>query len=398
MSAQEIRPGIYWVGGIDWNVRNFHGYLTQQGTTYNAYLIVDEKIVLIDTVKSSLIGQMMERIGQIVDPSRIDYVLSNHVEPDHSGGIGAVLERAPNAVVVTSVKGQKGLVAHYRADWHFQTVATGDRLELGARNLTFFNTPMVHWPDSMVSYLPEEKILFSNDAFGQHLATAERYDDEIGWAALRRDAAKYYANIVMPFGKQVGKVLEALASLEMSMICPSHGVIWRSSIVDIIASYQRWARHETEPRALIVYDSMWHSTEAMAQALEFGLSAGGLPVTVRNLKFNHISDIMADVLAARLILLGSPTLNNGLLPTMGQFLTYLQGLKPQNRLGYAFGSYGWGGQSVAQLESAMDELGWRRPLAGCRSEYVPDRAELDTLRQVGRQLAETVRMEQELVL
>lgn len=390
MSAHEIKKGIYWVGAIDWSVRNFHGYLTQQGTTYNAYLVVDEKIVLIDTVKKEQVDQMMYRISQVVDPSKIDYVLSNHVEPDHSGAIPHVLEAAPNAKVLTSVKGEKGLRRHYKADWDYQVVGTGDTLNIGSRNLAFINTPMVHWPDSMVTYLPEDKILFSNDAFGQHLATAERYDDEIGWSLLQRDAAKYFANIVMPFDKPVKKALDGLANVEMDLICPSHGIIWRSHIPDILQAYQKWSTNQLEPRALIVYDSMWNSTAQMAWALERGISEKGVPVTVRPLKVNHISDIMTDVLSSRLILLGSPTLNNTLLPTMSEFATYLKGLKPKNRIGFAFGSYGWGGQAVGELESLMSDLKWDCPIKGTNIEYVPDTDELAAVVKAGHELADAV--------
>jgi len=388
MSAHEIKKGIYWVGAIDWNVRNFHGYLTQQGTTYNAYLVIDEKIVLVDTVKQGLTDQMMYRIGQIVDPSKIDYILSNHVEPDHSGAIPRVLEAAPQAIVLTTKKGEKGLKRHYKTDWNYQVVGTGDKLDIGKRTLMFINTPMVHWPDSMVTYLPEDKILFSNDAFGQHIASAERYDDEIGWSQVKNDSAKYYANIVLPFDKQVTKALTGLAALEIDLICPSHGVIWRSHITDILGEYRKWAANQVEPKALIVYDTMWNSTAKLAWELEKGLSENGVPVTVRQLKVNHISDIMTDVLTSKLILLGSPTLNNGLMPTMAEFAAYLKGLKPKNRMGYAFGSYGWGGQSVAELEKLMEDLKWECPLPGNKIEYVPDQDELTAAFESGQQLAE----------
>jgi len=390
MSAHEIRKGIYWVGAIDWSVRNFHGYLTQQGTTYNAYLVVDEKIVLIDTVKKEHADQMMFRIGQVIDPSKIDYILSNHVEPDHSGSISRVLESAPHAAVLTSKKGEKGLSRHYKSDWSFQVVGTGDKLNIGTRSLTFVNTPMVHWPDSMVTYMPEEKILFSNDAFGQHLATAERYDDEIGWSLVRREATKYYANIVFPFEKQVAKALKGLSGLDVGMICPSHGLIWRSHIKDILGEYDKWSSAQTESKALLVYDTMWNSTARIAWALEQGLSENGVPVTVRPLKVNHISDIMTDVLTSRLLLLGSPTLNNGMLPTMAEFISYLKGLRPRNRLGYAFGSYGWGGQAVGELEKVMDELKWERPVESLKIEYVPDPEELGGAVDAGRRLAEAL--------
>ncbi|MBU2644499.1 FprA family A-type flavoprotein [bacterium] len=390
MSAHEIKKGIYWVGAIDWDVRNFHGYLTQQGTTYNAYLVVDEKVVLIDTVKKDLADQMLHRIRQVIDLSKIDYVLSNHVEPDHSGAIPLVMNAAPQASLLTSKKGEQGLRRHYKSDWNFQVVGTGDTLNLGSRSLSFINTPMVHWPDSMVTYMPEEKILFSNDAFGQHLATAQRYDDEIGWTSVKKDAAKYYANIVLPFDKQVNKALAALSDVAIELICPSHGIIWRSFIPKILREYQKWSTHQLEPKALIVYDSMWNSTKKMAWALEQGLSEKGIPVTVRSLKANHISDVMTDVLTSKLILLGSPTLNNGMLPTMAEFVTYLKGLRPKNRLGFAFGSYGWGGQAVGELDNVMASLKWECPVPSLNVEYVPDQEELTAAIEAGHQLAEAL--------
>jgi len=390
MSAHEIRKGIYWVGAVDWSVRNFHGYMTQQGTTYNAYLVVDEKVVLIDTVKPDHADQLLYRIAQVIDPSKIDYVLSNHVETDHSGSIPRIMAAAPRATVLTSKKGEAGLRRHYKSDWNFKVVGTGDTLDIGSRSLTFINTPMVHWPDSMVTYLPQEKILFSNDAFGQHLATAERYDDELGWSLVQRDAAKYYANIVMPFDKPVIKALEGLAGVAIELICPSHGIIWRSHIDKILEQYRKWSANQTEQRALIVYDTMWNSTARIAEALEHGLSERGIPVTVRPLKVNHISDVMTDVLSARLILMGSPTLNNGLLPTVAEFVTYLKGLRPKNRLGYAFGSYGWGGQAVGELEGIMADLKWEIPVASRNIEYVPDAGELQATLEDAYRLAEAV--------
>ena len=205
MISNEIREDIYWVGGIDWNIRNFHGYLTQRGTTYNAYLILDEKVVLVDTVKHYMFDEMLGRIGKIVNPDKIDYILSNHVEMDHSGSISKILELSPNAKVITSTQGEKGLLRHYKKDWDFIVVKSGATMDIGKRNLNFYHTPMVHWPDSMVTHIPEEKLLLSSDAFGQHIASSERFDDEIGWEVLREEAAKYYGNIVMPYGDQVKK-------------------------------------------------------------------------------------------------------------------------------------------------------------------------------------------------
>jgi len=390
MISNEIREDIYWVGGIDWDIRNFHGYLTQRGTTYNAYLILDKKVVLVDTVKHYLFDEMLDRIGKIINPGKIDYILSNHVEMDHSGSISKILELSPNAKVITSTQGEKGLRRHYKKEWNFNVVKSGDTLSIGKRTLNFYHTPMVHWPDSMVTYIPEEKILLSNDAFGQHVASSERFDDEIGWEILREEAAKYYGNIVMPYGDQVKKALGSLSQLNIDLICTGHGLIWRSYISKILEEYTKWANYDTKDKALIVYDSMWGSTEKIAYALQEGIGNVGLPVTMRNLKTNHISDIITDVTYSKLILIGSPTLNNGMLPSMGAFLTYIKGLKPRKRIGFAFGSFGWGGQAVREIEGIMQELKWDIPKESISFKYIPDNDELESAKEIGKSLGEYV--------
>jgi len=390
MREMKIRKDIYWVGGIDWDVRNFHGYLTQRGTTYNAYLILDEKVILVDTVKHYLFDEMLARIKSVIDPAKIDYILSNHVEMDHSGSIPKMLELAPDARVITSTMGEKGLSRHYKQDWDFFVVKSGDTLNIGKKTLTFVHTPMIHWPDNMVTYVAEEKLLFSNDAFGQHIASSERYDDEIGWDILKEEAAKYYGNIVLPYGDQVKKAMEALSQLEIDLICPSHGIIWRSLIPKILEEYGKWSNHKTESKALIVYDSMWGSTEKIALMLREGIDEAGLHVTLRNLKTYHISDIITDMIKSRLILLGSPTLNNGMLPSMGAFLTYVKGLRPKKRVGLAFGSFGWGGQAVGEIENVMQELGWEIPVKSINIKYIPDDDELISVKEAGKSLGEYV--------
>lgn len=391
MNIVEIKPDIYWVGGIDWDIRNFHGYITQRGTTYNAYLIMDKKITLVDTVKHYLFDEMLSRIKEIVDPSKIDYIISNHVEMDHSGSIQKLLEVAPNAKIITSTRGERGLRRHYKKDWNFKVVKSGDTLNIGERTLHFVEIPMVHWPDSMVTYLPSDKLLLPNDAFGQHIATSERFDDEVDWGILKEEAAKYYANIVMPYGSQVEKALEALSGLDIEMIAPSHGIIWRSLIPQILKEYTKWARYETEDKALIVYDSMWGSTEKIAYALRGGIEEAGIHVTMRNLKNTHISDVITDVISSKLILLGSPTLNNTMLPTMGGFLTYLKGLRPKNRIGFVFGSYGWGGQAVGEIEKIIKDLPWDMPVESINLSYVPDEKELLDVRKKGKKLGKYVK-------
>jgi len=393
LSSLEIKPGIYWVGAVDWNLRYFHGYLTPRGTSYNAYLVVDDKITLVDTVKDYLFEEMLNRIKEVVDPSQIDYLVVNHVEMDHSGGLPEMKQHAPGAEIITSSKGEKGLKRYYHNshNWKYTIVDSGEELSTGKYTLKFVKTPMVHWPDSMVTFIPEAKLLLPNDAFGQHIATYQRFDDEVGWDILHEEAAKYYANIVLPYGKQVSKALETLGGLDIDMIAPSHGIIWRSYLKELMEVYQQWASHQTKNQALIVYDTMWGSTKKIALSLKEGLEAAGVPVVIRFLQTSHISEIMTDVLISKTVLIGSPTLNNGMLPTVSAFLTYLKGLRPQNRLGLAFGSYGWGGQGAKEVAAAMETFGWEMPLDYVNIPYLPDREELVQVRETGQKLGEAVK-------
>lgn len=382
MQAIKIRDKIYWVGGIDWNLRNFHGYLTPRGSTYNAYLIIDEKITLIDSVKHYLIDEMVERISSVVDPSKIDHVICNHVEMDHSGGIPKIMELAPNAKVIAPAAGEKGLREHYRKDWNFQIVKSGDTLSTGKFSFAFVQTPMIHWPDNMVTYCPEEKILFSNDAFGQHIASPERYDDELPIGLILEEAQKYYGNIVLSYNAQVQKALEAVSALPIEMIAPSHGIIWRSNISHIVEKYTKWSSNTTDNTALIVYDSMWESTTKMASAIRDGFEQKGVKVKMASLKYSHISSIMTDVVDARYICVGSPTMNNNMLPTVSAFLTYLKALSPRKRTGLAFGSYGWSGQSIDHVDTALKECGFTM-LDSVKAKYIPEES---TLREITRKV------------
>jgi len=390
LNKTKIKPDIYWVGAIDWDIKNFHGYVTQRGTTYNSYLIMDKKITLVDTVKHYKFDEMISRIKEIIDPKKIDYIVSNHVEMDHSGSLPKLLEICPNAKVITSTKGEKGLIRHYKKDYNFLVVKSGDTLNIGKKTLHFVHIPMVHWPDSMATYIPSDKLLMPNDAFGQHIASSERFDDEIEWGILKEEAAKYYGNIVMPYGDQVKKALDVVSGLDIDMIAPSHGIIYRKNIPKILQEYKKWASFQTEKKALIIYDSMWGSTEKLAYKLMEGLEESGIPVAIRNLKNTHISDIIADVLTSKLICLGSPTLNNGMMPTMGGFLTYLVGLRPRNRTGFVFGSYGWGGQAVGQIRKAVEDLNWDFPKENVNINYVPDEKELDEMKKIGKEIGDKI--------
>lgn len=386
MEKIEIKPDIFWVGGIDWDIRNFHGYSTNRGTTYNSYLINDEKITLVDTVKPKFMGEMLSRIEEIVEPKKIDYIISNHVEMDHSGSLPEIAKICPNATIITSTRGEKGLNKHYKDNLNLKVVDSGESLNIGKRNLTFVHIPMVHWPDSMVTYVKKDKLLLSNDSFGQHIASQERFDHELEWGVLKEEAAKYYANIVMPYGSQVEKALSSIQDLEINMIAPSHGIIWKTHIDKIVNEYKKWAKYESEQKALIIYDSMWGSTEIIANVLREGINEIGINVSIRNLKNTHISDIISEVLTTKLILLGSPTLNNGLLPTMGGFLSYMKGLRPKNKIGFVFGSYGWGGQAVGEIEKIIRDLSWDIPIQNININYIPTEDDLKNIKNIGNKL------------
>lgn len=379
MKAYKLRDNIWWVGGIDWDLRNFHGYLTQRGSTYNAYLIIDEKITLIDNVKYYLYDEMISRISDVIDPSKIDVIVQNHVEMDHSSGLPKLMKLIPNAKIYTNANGIKGLKMHYKEDWDFQEIKSGDSINIGKRDITFLTTPMVHWPDNQFAYCPQEKILFSNDAFGQHIASSERLEVEYPLGIVLEEAKKYYANIVLPYSKQVQKVLEAAAPLDIEMIAPSHGLIWTQHIPEILAAYTDWSNNVADPKqALVIYDTMWKSTQAMAYAIAQAFENQGIRARMINLQSNHISDIMTDVMESKYICVGSPTLNNSILPTVAGFLYYLKGLSPKDRIGLAFGSYGWGGQSIPIIQQLLgdpNECGFTM-LEPIKVQYIPDASQL----------------------
>ncbi|MCK4994951.1 MAG: flavodoxin domain-containing protein [Candidatus Omnitrophica bacterium] len=388
----EIKKDTYWVGAIDWELRNFHGYSTPTGSTYNAYLIVDEKPTLIDTVKDYGFEEMASRIKAIIDPLKIQYIISNHTEMDHSGSIEKMLQLCPNAEIVCSPNGEKGLKRHFKKDWKFKVVNTGDELKIGSRTLKFFLMPMVHWPDSMATYSTDDEILFPNDAFGQHHASAERYAAEVGEDIVFEAAAKYYANIVMPYGAQVLKVLEALKTLKLEMICPSHGLIWKKeeNIKQILTLYKKWASYESDKRAVIIYDTMWHSTEKIAFELSELLDKENIPVVRFNLQNADYSDAITEVMRSKVVLLGSAILNNRILPSMGGFLTYLKGLKPKNRFALSFGSYGWSKVGFKDLEEGLKEAGMQLIGDGSYMQFVPDESEIEGLKSTVSKIKELI--------
>ncbi|RHM55553.1 FprA family A-type flavoprotein [Mitsuokella sp. AF33-22] len=379
MQAVEIRKDIYWVGAIDWSMRSFHGYETSRGSSYNAYLILDEKITLIDTVKEPFKEELLERIASVIDPAKIDYIVSSHVEPDHSGAIPFMMQHCPNAKIITSLpNGLKGLKAHY-GELPYIGVKAGDTLSIGQRTLQFIPTPMLHWPDSMVTYCPEETILFSNDAFGQHLASGCRYDDDNDLPTLFFEAKKYYANILMLYGRQAQAALKALHDLDISMIATGHGLIWRSHVKEILRLYQEWSTGKLEDRAVVVFDTMWHSTEMMARAITEAFQQKGIPAIFYDVKENALSDILTEILTSKYLAVGSPTINNQMMPTIASFLCYLKGLAPKGRKAFAFGSYGWGGQSIGLVEEELKAAGCEIVLEKQRQANVPSAEDLQKL-------------------
>lgn len=392
LNAIEISPKVWWVGGIDWNERLFHGYTTERGITYNAYLIMDEKITLIDTCKATFSDELVQRISQVVDPAKIDVVITNHVEMDHSGSLPVIHKIAPNAEIYASAgAGVNELRAHFGIE--ATPVKSGDTLRIGERTLTFVTTPMVHWPDNMVTYSDIDQILFSNDAFGQHFATTKRFDDENDMCEVMKQAKKYYANIVWPYGMQAGRALAAVKGLELKMIAPSHGCIWRSHIDDIIAKYEAWTTYQTEEKAVVVFDSMWHSTESMAREICDAFIAEGISAQLVDLKSTHISDIMLYMCDARYVAVGSPTLNSNMLPTVASFLTYMRGLSPKNdqRIGLAFGSYGWAPLGPKQVYAELENAKFQLPVPVVAQQWVPSEENLAELQGTVRRMIEAAR-------
>ncbi|MDZ8118676.1 FprA family A-type flavoprotein [Pontiella agarivorans] len=384
----ELRKGINWVGYIDWTVRDFHGYKTESGSTYNAYLIEDEYNAVIDGVKGPYAQYQINRIAARVDLESIKYVVCNHAEPDHSGGLPDLMKACPNAVMVCNAKCKDALEKHYDTSaWTWQTVDDGDTISLGKRSLTFINTPMVHWPESMFTFVPEEKLLFSMDAFGQHFATAFRFDDEEPLDVIMHEAKAYYANIVMLYGRPIAQTLDKAAELDIEMIAPSHGVIWRSHIKEVLEAYRQWVVCKPEPKVIVLYATMWGATRQMAEAILEGVQEHEVEARFYSVDATHSTTIATEVLDCAAVAIGSSTLNNTLMPNMAGLLCYLGGLRPTGKKGFAFGSYGWSKRGGAtEVEDRMKDMKIELMREPIRSQYVPTPELLEKCREAGREL------------
>ncbi len=391
----ELAKGVYWVGVVDWGLRHFHGYelSTHRGSTYNTHLIIDEKVVLVDTVWGPFQDQLIENIRQIIDPAKIDIVVANHGETDHSGGLPLVMRYAPEATVVVSGLGEESVEGHYHQPWKFKRVKTGEKIKIGQNELIFVEAPMLHWPDSMFTYLTGKNILMPNDAFGQHYATPFRFNDQVDQEELYEEALKYYANILTPFSNLVLKKIEEVLALNLpvEMIAPSHGVIWRKDPLQIVKKYQEWARQIPAKSAVILYDTMWEGTRKMAEAIGHGLATAGVSYKIFYMAVSDRNDVITEIFKAKAIIVGSPTLNQGLLPTIMPILEDIKGLKFQNKIGAAFGTYGWSGESVKLIEEHFQQCKIPVVAPGVKAKWQPKAADLEACVKLGQTVAEAIK-------
>ena len=389
--AVKVSEHVYWVGAIDWTIRDFHGYLTSRGSTYNAYLIMADKITLVDTVKAPFQEELLARVASVVDPGEIDYIISNHSEMDHSGCLPQVIQKVKPEKVFASVIGAKTLKNFFHLDQEIVAVKDAETLNLGDVNLACLETRMLHWPDSMMSYLAEDELLFSQDGFGMHLASGERFADQIEDWILDHEAAKYYANILLPYSPLIPKLLKRVSELGLAikLIAPDHGPIWRGESHRIVDLYTRWAEQKPTPKTVVVYDTMWGSTDRMA--IEDGITAAGGTVKLMPLNSFHRSDVATEILEAGALLVGSSTINNGMFPTVADVLTYLKGLKPKNLIGAAFGSFGWSGEAVGLIRETLNQMKLEPVGEDVKVRYVPDEEALARCRDLGQLVADKLK-------
>jgi anaerobic nitric oxide reductase flavorubredoxin len=386
-----LTDGVFWVGAVDWALRQFHGHelSTHRGSSYNSYLIIEDKVVLVDTVWEPFQDQLIKNIHDVIDPSKIDFVVANHAEMDHSGGLPSVMRHVPNATVIVSQRGRDSIEGHYHQPWNFQVVKTGDRVNIGKHDLIFVEAPMLHWPDSMFTYLTGKNVLMTNDAFGQHYATAYHFNDQVDQEELFEEALKYYANILTPFSPLVAKKISEVLSLNLpvDIIAPSHGIIWRKDPLQIVKKYQEWSSQKPERSAVIIYDTMWKGTQQMAEAIGQGIAAEGIQYKIFHIGVSDRNDVVTEIFKSKAVVVGSPTFNQGILPTMAPILEDLRGLKFRNKIGAAFGTYGWSGEGLAIIEEQLKNSKIQLVADGIKAKWQPLEEELGKCRELGRKVA-----------
>ena len=389
----KISDTVSWVGKIDWELTKFHGeeYSTHKGSSYNSYLIRDEKTVLIDTVWEPFAKEFVSNLKKEIDLNKIDYIIMNLSEVDHAGALAELMKEIPDTPIYCTKNGAKIIKGLHHKDWNFIEVKTGDTLDIGKNKLVFVEARMLHWPDSMMTYMSGENKLFSNDAFGQHYASELMYNDKVDQDELYDEAIKYYANILTPFSKFVVSKIEEVVALNIpiDMICPSHGVIWRDNPLQIISKYMEWAKSYQENQITIIYDTMWNGTRKMAEAIAEGIKAKDKDIAVKlyNCSRRDKNDIITEVFKSRLILVGSSTINNGILYDAAAVLEMIKGLKFTNKKAAAFGCYGWSGESIKIITDVLKESKFEVVSEGIKELWNPDEEALQRCRKFGESLA-----------
>ncbi|NLB43333.1 MAG: anaerobic nitric oxide reductase flavorubredoxin [Clostridiales bacterium] len=392
MSIQ-LNGSVTWVGKKDWELREFHGmeYSTHRGSSYNSYLVRDEKVALIDTVWQPFAKEFVANLKKEIDLNKIDYIIANHGEIDHSGSLPELMKEIPDTPIYCTKNGIKSIKGHYHQDWNFIEVKSGDRINLGTKELVFIEARMLHWPDTMFCYLTEDNILFSNDAFGQHYATEFMFNDQVDQAELYQEAIKYYANILTPFSKFVTKKIDEFVGLNLpvSMICTSHGILWRDNPLQIVEQYVKWAEDYQENQITLIYDTMWNGTRRMAEAIAQGIKAEDPEVTVKlcNVGRSDKNDVITEVFKSKAILVGSPTINKGILTSIAAILEEIRGLEFKNKKAAAFGCYGWSGESPKMITKLLEECGLELVNDGLRALWNPDEDSIAQCIEFGRKFA-----------
>jgi len=395
MPKVTLKDGISWVGVVDWNIRDFHGYITYRGSTYNAYLVQDEKTALVDTVKYNFCNELVAHLEELVNLDKIDYIIVNHVEMDHSSSLPTIAKLCPNAKIFSTARGKEEIIKHFGAEFErIEVVKSGDKISLGKKTLTFLEAPMLHWPDSMFTYIIEDKVLMPNDAFGQHLATSERFDDEVDQHVLMEEAFTYYSNILTPFSPLIVKKIQEVVAMKLpiDIIAPSHGIIWRKDPMKIVNAYLDWCTGKTvKQKAVVVFDTMWGSTDKMARAIGDGIASQGVDVKLLKLRGTDNTEVVTEITDSKAVVVGSPTLNNGMFPSLSSFLTYIGGLKPKGKTWHFFGSYGWGGGATKAMTAMAKGFGFEVVEQSMELKWVPTAEELKKCFEFGQQIGQKIK-------
>lgn len=386
---KKVADGVSWVGKVDWEIRSAHGkeYSTHKGTSYNSYLIEDEKTALIDTVWEPYADEFVHNLSLEVDLDTIDYIICNHAEPDHSGALPVLMKHIPATPIYCTKQAVRSIYGHYHQDWDFRTVEAGDTLSLGKKTFSFHPVPMVHWPDSMMTHLSGNNILFSNDAFGQHYAHELLFNDLAEKCTLHEEAIKYFANILTPFSAIIqSRIQDFLATgLPVEMIATSHGVLWRQNPEQIIERYLQWCDAYQEDQITIIYDTMYNSTKGIAETIARGIQQHS-PAT--RVKLFHAAkadknDVLTEVFRSKAVLLGSPTFNKGPLASLSALTEEFRGLKFMNKKANAFTSYGWSGEATSMLNVQLIDAGFSVTGEGLRINWRMDSDEREKALQFG---------------